>query len=284
LYRITFCLGDLRDPELARQQLLVLLGGLVDTNVLYLRTHPTTPSVRSWLSLPSSRYDDAAQGVQPPGQEAWQDIPTGMRLRRDGTAAMGNRDLAAWRAAELIAKGIPASLELQTRPDVYGRTEFRAVVRHPNGTLDDPSSGRGFRAYEPQERVTFVLDLFSGEHERRLTHATLNVLLHALTYVNVLYLRRYPATPSIAVSNVRYMEEPPGMEEWQDIPTSLRIGELDCEDASCWRAAELQVVENVDAVAVFRYQLRKDGSYLYHILTQLPDGTIEDWSRVKGMR
>ena len=40
----------------------------------------------------------------------------------------------------------------------------------------------------------------------------------------------------------------------------------------------------IDAVPVFRYQRRKDGSYLYHILVEKPDGTVEDPSRVQGMR
>ena len=40
----------------------------------------------------------------------------------------------------------------------------------------------------------------------------------------------------------------------------------------------------IDAVPVFRYQRRKDGSYLYHILVEKPDGSVEDPSRVLGMR
>lgn len=41
---------------------------------------------------------------------------------------------------------------------------------------------------------------------------------------------------------------------------------------------------SVDAVPIFRYQLRKDGSYLYHILVRHPGGRIEDPSRIMGMR
>ena len=245
MYRITYVLGDLRDPELARQQLLVLFGALVESDVLYLRSHPKTPTVANWLSSKTARYDDDAQGVQPSGQEAWQDIPTLLRTRRDGLTAASNRDLTAWRAAELIVRGVPAEIRLERRraklPNGSNTVEVRYVVALPDGRIDDPSRGQGWRAYAHQQRVTFVIDLFSGDHERKLSHATLNVLLHALTYIDVLYLRRHPETPRIYASGVVYMEEPPGMEEWQDIPTCIRMGIADCEDLACWRGAELQV-------------------------------------------
>lgn len=280
MYRITYVLGDLRDPEFARQALLILLGAMVETNVLFLRSHPRTRSVDAWLRAPNSRYDDAAQGVQSAGQEAWQDVPTILRLRRDGLSTAGNRDLAAWRAAELIVAGVPAELKLETR----GQREWRVVVVLPNGSIDDPSRGRGWRPYELAERITFVVNLFDGEAERELSHRTLNVLLHALTHIDAIYLRRHPEVPRIRDARVRYMEEPPGAEEWQDVAACLSVGEADCEDLACWRAAELHVREGVEAVPVFRYQRRKDGSYLYHIQVERPDGRIEDPSREQGMR
>lgn len=309
MYRITYVLGDLSDPELARQQLLVMNGALVETNVLYLRAHPRTPSFASWCASKASLYDDNAQGTQPFGQEAWQDVPTILRRRRDGRTAAGNRDLAAWRAAELIVSGVRAGLQLDRRAGSNGAIEYRVLVVTSSGT-EDPSKGSGYRAYHTRQRITLVMDLFSGEHERQLSHATLNVLLNALTHIDVLYLRRHSETPRIYTSSVRYMEEPPGAEEWQDIPTCLQMGDMDCEDAACWRSAELQVFgdemhsvvearrskgsaeigsaaqapRSIDAVPVFRYQKRKDGSYLYHILVEKPDGTVEDPSYVQGMR
>lgn len=239
MYRITFCLGDLRDPDLARQQLLVMMGALAEADALYLRSHPRTPTVAQFLADPSTRIDEDAQGVQPPEQEAWQDVPTLLRRRRDGLCAAGSRDLAAWRMAELMNAGEQATISLQR--SAGDERSWRPVIVRASGAVEDLARGGGFRRYEDRERITLVLNLFDGEQERQLSHRTLEVLLHCLTHIDVLYLRRHPETPRLYDSHVRYMEEPPGQEEWQDVPTCLRMGDADCEDMACWRAAELQV-------------------------------------------
>ena len=77
-------------------------------------------------------------------------------------------------------------------------------------------------------RITYALDLFNGPKERALSHATLNVMLEALTKIDVLYLQAHPEAPRIYQSGVRYMEEPPGQEDWQDIPTCIQMGIADC--------------------------------------------------------
>lgn len=133
-------------------------------------------------------------------------------------------------------------------------------------------------------RITFALDLFNGPEERDLSHATLRTLLLSLMYVDMLYLRAHPEVPSVYESGVRYEEEPPGQEDWQDIPTCLRMRTADCEDLACWRAAELRVRHGIKAEPTFTYQLRSNGSYLYHITVKLPDGRTEDPSRRLGMR
>jgi len=132
-------------------------------------------------------------------------------------------------------------------------------------------------------RITYALDLFNGPKERELSHATLNVMLEALTKIDVLYLLRHPETPSIYKAGVKYMEEPPGQEDWQDIPTTISMGIGDCEDVACWRTAEL-IVRGIPAKAIFKEQRRADGGYLFHILVQHPNGYLEDPSRILGMR
>src|SRR5512147_814184 len=71
----------------------------------------------------------------------------------------------------------------------------------------------------------------------------------ALMYVDMKYLQAHPEVPGIYESGVRYEEEPPGQEDWQDIPTCLRMGTADCvpedslvlrEDYSFARIGELQ--------------------------------------------
>jgi hypothetical protein len=136
-------------------------------------------------------------------------------------------------------------------------------------------------------RITFVVDQFRAdatEAERALAHRTLKILLAALTQIDCEYLRAYPKTPLLYASGVRYEEEPPGQEDWQDIPTCLRLGIGDCEDLACWRAAELRVRYNVQAAPTFIWKRRPEGGYLYHIQVRYPDGRIEDPSRRLGMR
>ena len=133
-------------------------------------------------------------------------------------------------------------------------------------------------------RITFALDLFNGPHERELSHKALFVMLRCLTEINELYLQAHPETPPLYRSGVRYMEEPPGQEDWQDIPITLQMGLADCEDLVCWRVAELRVRAGINAKPVFKAFPRANGSMLYHILVEYPDGTIEDPSRILGMR
>ena len=109
-------------------------------------------------------------------------------------------------------------------------------------------------------------------------------MLNTLYQIDVLYLQSHPKTPMLYQTNVRYMEEPPGQEEWQDIPTTIRLGIGDCEDLACWRAAELTVRSGVQARPVFIEQMRKNGQYLYHIIVKTSDGRTEDPSKILGMR
>lgn len=131
-------------------------------------------------------------------------------------------------------------------------------------------------------RITFVLDMFDPAELDR-SDATLRVLLNALVAADYLYLKRHPETPLLYQSGVRYQEEPPGAEDWQDIKTCLNLMWGDCEDLACWRAAELQI-RGIDAHPDFTRDVKPNGKTLYHIVVRLPDGRIEDPSRQLGMR
>jgi hypothetical protein len=98
------------------------------------------------------------------------------------------------------------------------------------------------------------------------------------------YLRENPHTPRLYESGVIYKLEPPNREDWQDVPTTLKRREGDCEDFSCHRAAELRVFDGVKAFPTFNWRVRDGSSYLYHIQTGYPDGRVEDPSRRLGMK
>lgn len=114
------------------------------------------------------------------------------------------------------------------------------------------------------------------------TGADLTAPLAALTALNEQYLRDHPNTPHLYQSGVRYRREGKYLrgrqkEKWLTIPLLYIVRFGDCEDLAAANAA-FHRVRGVKAIAV-----AKPSSIGFHIVTQLPDGTIEDPSRVLGM-
>ena len=278
MYRITFPFEGLRDSELALSELQDLLNALVGIDMLYLSAHPEVPP----LAQSGVRYADDALpklGIPlPHTQERWQDIPSSLE-----TSQAGNKDLVAWRVAELRLKGVNAQALMVQNKGMFA-DGYRAVVQLPNGQTEDISGGQGWVSVRGRHRIEVLLGLFNGDKDRDLSNKSLDMLLTALTRIDVRYLLRHPETPLLYQSNVRYEEEPPGQEDWQDIPTCLRMGTADCEDLAAWCAAEYQVRFAVPAKAFYKSFTKSDGSVLYHIMVQHPDGRVEDPSRALGMR
>jgi hypothetical protein len=131
-------------------------------------------------------------------------------------------------------------------------------------------------------KVQFVLSAFKGERSLPRSQSNLSVLLNALYTINCQWLRTHPRTPRLYSSGVFYRAEPIGQENWQDIPTTLKLGFGDCEDLACWRAAELTVRDKIPARPVYRWR-RRPGLTIYHIVVRLADGRIDDPSKRLGM-
>lgn len=252
----------------------------------YLQAHPQTPP----LYKSGVRYEE-----EPGEQDQWQDIPITLGIGH-GDA----EDLACWRAAELQVQGIEAWPTFD-----FEHGCLHPKVRLPNGTLEDPARVLGMTSHDKpcmgfvsqagETRVEFVCDTFKGTtrigNDRQaamkaqaLSNRTLQVLLNALMIIDIDFLRANPHTPRLYDLGIRYELEPPGQEEWQDIPTSIRRKTADCEDLASHRAAELNVFDGIKAFPTFNWRLRPSGAYLYHIQTGYPDGRIEDPSRALGMR
>ena len=99
-------------------------------------------------------------------------------------------------------------------------------------------------------------------------------------------------------SGIRYQEEPPGREDWDDAPTVAARGWGDCEDLAAYLAAELRETHGVAAECVIKYRYitasevrnqnypiaPKDGIFLIHVLVRLPDGRVVDPSKWLGMK
>jgi len=128
--------------------------------------------------------------------------------------------------------------------------------------------------------IVFQANLFATENDRLRSQKIILLLLKALVDINMDWLQRYPQTPSIYKSGVKYQREE-GTEEWKSIPVLLKEKFGDCEDLGAWRAAELRV-KGIDAKPYLKYH-RKGNFYLYHVVVQWPDGRIEDPSRALGM-
>jgi hypothetical protein len=117
----------------------------------------------------------------------------------------------------------------------------------------------------------------------RAKEAALVHLLEALTAVNVSWLHEHGGAPWLYESGVRYEEEPPGRDEWQDIPETLLRREGDCEDLACWRLAELRVRSGEHAVPFVKRSVHGPRT-IYHVAVRRADGVLEDPSRILGMR
>lgn len=139
-------------------------------------------------------------------------------------------------------------------------------------------------------RITYELDLFNGESDLELSYKALQNILISFTQIDIEWLRAFPGRfPLIYKSGVKYLPEHDGDEVFKDIPTCLKPDPKygnqlvsDCEDLSCWRAAELNVIYGVKAIPTFTHRVI-NGKYIYHVVVRYPNGIIEDPSRVLGM-
>ena len=127
-----------------------------------------------------------------------------------------------------------------------------------------------------QLRAFDVID--SDAQARVLEH-----LLEALIAVDIEYLRACPSTPSLYESGVVYEEEPGERDNWQDIPETLGLGTGDCEDLGCWRIAELRVRSGELALPFVKIRVAGNRT-ICHIAVRRADGSVEDPSRLLGMR
>ena len=110
-------------------------------------------------------------------------------------------------------------------------------------------------------------------------------LVEALVTVNRAYLRANPQTPLLYASGVRFLREPDGVDEWQDIPRTMALGSGDCEDLASWRIAELRERGEAARVLVLTFQERRPIGDVteFHIMVERADGAREDPSRLLGM-
>lgn len=110
----------------------------------------------------------------------------------------------------------------------------------------------------------------------------LGALVEALVMADRAFLRDFPFTPPLYQAGVHYEFN---RDRWQDIPTVIARGEGDCKDFTAWRVAELRQKGIRAAVHVTEREIfGPDGkTHMYHVLVRLPNGQLEDPSRILGM-
>lgn len=209
-----------------------------------------------------------------------------------------------WLDAPTLAKfGVP----------VAGDGAWTTIVRvkHRDGTLEDPAERILGRPATPRlasaQHTKPLIDLTLPDTDDDAHFAPLQIALEALTRIDEWQIRKSleaarvgaaPMPPMLYESGVYYQEEPPGHEDWLDVWSALKQGNADCEDLAAWRCAELRVL-GVPAEPVIKYQwipremmikqgypankLPAKGLWLVHCCVRLPDGQIEDPSKILGM-
>jgi transglutaminase superfamily protein len=106
----------------------------------------------------------------------------------------------------------------------------------------------------------------------------LQALMEALVTIDRVYLRRFPQSPRLEQSGVRYART----NEWQSVPDLLHRGYGDCKSLTAMHVAELRNA-GMKAKPVFRLAINpQTGRKEFHILTQAGAAFI-DMSRRLGM-
>lgn len=131
-----------QDIDRSRKSLLALMHALQFVNMTWLMNFSKTPPL--YKSGVLYRQD-------PPGNEIWQDIPTMLKTRFGDC-----EDLACWRAAELNFAGIRARPYLKWRESGPKTSQFHAVVRWPDGRIEDPSAALGMNGMPIIAQPVFV--------------------------------------------------------------------------------------------------------------------------------
>lgn len=125
----------------SRKTLLWLLEALVQHNIQYILAYRNVPKLYATDII-----------YQPePHSEIWRDIPT---MILDGYGDC--EDLACYRIAELNVMGIAAQPYIKWAKNSHGGTTYHALVKRPDGRIEDPSLALGMRNSPIIRRPIFV--------------------------------------------------------------------------------------------------------------------------------
>lgn len=126
------------------------------------------------------------------------------------------------------------------------------------------------------------LDLQSPElrHSCELFARAVRAALETVALVNYAFLTQHECPPLLD-SDVVYGEEPPGVEEFVDVPVVRSRGWGDCAHLSAWRVAELRISGEPAAFAI--EWVDEPHGRVFHVMVRRGNGDIEDTSALLGM-
>lgn len=130
------------ETDRSHRALTWLMFGLVKVSEEFLECYPNTPAL----------YDSRVIYKPEIDTEEWQDIPTTLE-RGFGDC----EDLAIYRCADLrYFEGIHALPYVTWRTTPRGNTILHALVRYPNGLVEDPSRALGMNGLPIVRRPIFI--------------------------------------------------------------------------------------------------------------------------------
>lgn len=134
------------DEDRSRRAITWLMFGLIQVNREWLEQYPETPDL----------YKSGVLYRLEAKTEVWQDIPTTL------SRGFGDcEDLACWRAAEYQLAGIQAMPYITWR-QVKGRYIYHALVRLPDGRIEDPSRALGMHGHPIVRRPVYIARDLNG--------------------------------------------------------------------------------------------------------------------------
>jgi hypothetical protein len=165
----------------------------------------------------------------------------------------------------------------------------------------------------PLVHLTLPEHFDEDEHDEARHFAPIILFLPGLIEVNKWHIRRSirraqkgiaSPIPPLYESGVYYQEDPPGEENWKDVPAVLKDGHGDCDRLVAWRVAELQVA-GIDAEPIIKWQqvpkdvmislghpshmVPENGISMVHVCVGWPGwrsgdpSLVEDPSKILGM-
>ena len=111
------------------------------------------------------------------------------------------------------------------------------------------------------------------------------LLLESLCQIDQWHLGQADYVP-LYESGIYYKTDKPGREDWDDIPTLYRRGWGDCKKLAAARCAEYRQmgVAAVPCISWKVFDVKGRKVTLIHVMVLLPDDTIEDPSKILGMK